>query len=308
MVKDGKQLEHFVSFVEQELVPKGFEVALNRKEFDGDGNQLAEFDIVVRGKVGTGEIAWLIECRDRPSEGAAPGSWIEQLAGRRTRFNFNKVTAVSTSGFSPSARDSAAKADIELREVNSIAPEEFKWLGLEHLTFNEKAHNLRNATLNVVAEQLTPEVEQDLRTLLASATNQTQLLINAAGKRASLLDIFFGVTEKLGLWKPIKAGADPVPVQLVANFNSDDRFHVETSSHGNVEIGSIELDGEIFLRETLIPPTTYKYEGADGAVISEIVTFPVVIAQTPIAVEIHKISGASEMPVILRKLGKDQDG
>jgi len=79
MSSDGKQLEALVSFVERTLVPQGFEVQTNTKVFNDEGIQVAEFDVEVRGKVGTTDIAWLIECRDRPSQGAAPASWVEQL-------------------------------------------------------------------------------------------------------------------------------------------------------------------------------------------------------------------------------------
>ena len=80
-------------------LPVGFEVKSNERVFNDGGIQIAEFDIEIRGKVGTTMIAWLIECRDRPAQGAAPGSWIEQLVGRRNRFGFNKVTAVGVSEF-----------------------------------------------------------------------------------------------------------------------------------------------------------------------------------------------------------------
>lgn len=113
MTSDGKQLEALVSFVEETLVPQGFSVNTNTKVFNDEGIQVAEFDVEVRGKVGTTDIAWLIECRDRPSQGAAPGSWIEQLVGRRARFGFNKVTAVSTTGFAAGAEEFA-----HLRELN----------------------------------------------------------------------------------------------------------------------------------------------------------------------------------------------
>ena len=77
-------------------MPEGIRVTTNDKIYNDEGIQIAEFDIEVRGKLGSMDFSWLIECRDRPSSGPAPGSWIEQLLGRRTRFGFNKVTAVST--------------------------------------------------------------------------------------------------------------------------------------------------------------------------------------------------------------------
>jgi hypothetical protein len=114
MKSDGKQLEALVSYVEKTLLPQGFDVKTNERVYNDEGVQIAEFDVEVRGKVGSTRIAWLIECRDRPSQGTAPGSWIEQLVGRRIRFGFNKVTAVSTTGFAEGVFDFAQREGIEL--------------------------------------------------------------------------------------------------------------------------------------------------------------------------------------------------
>ncbi len=86
MQSSGKQLEGLVAFVEKTLLPQGFDVKTNERIYNEDGIQIAEFDIEVRGKIGSTNIAWLVECRDRPGQGSAPGSWIEQLLGRRIRF------------------------------------------------------------------------------------------------------------------------------------------------------------------------------------------------------------------------------
>ena len=63
MSSDGKQLESLVAFVEETLLPPGFEVKSNERVFNDEGVQVAEFDIEIRGKVGTTSIAWLIEPR-----------------------------------------------------------------------------------------------------------------------------------------------------------------------------------------------------------------------------------------------------
>lgn len=125
MKADGKQLEGLVAFVEKTLLPQGFDVKTNQRIFNEEGVQIAEFDIEIRGKVGSTEIAWLIECHDRPSHGSAPASWIEQLVGRRSRFGFNKVTAVSTTGFALGAIEFAQLQGIEIREVKALSHDEF---------------------------------------------------------------------------------------------------------------------------------------------------------------------------------------
>jgi hypothetical protein len=121
MDNSGKQLERLIQEIEQSLLPKDFEVTLNKPEFNDAGNQIAEFDLVITGRLGSSSIKWLIECRDRPSDGAAPGSWIEQLAGRKRRFNFDKVIAVSTTGFAEGAKEFAEREGIVLRTVRTIA-------------------------------------------------------------------------------------------------------------------------------------------------------------------------------------------
>ena len=130
----GKRLEQLVSDIEQRLAPEGVDVQLNERIFDEQGIQIAEFDITIRGAVGSSSIDWLIECRDRPSDGACAGAWIEQLVGRRSQFTFDKVFAVSTTGFAPSAIQCAERHGIVLRVVDDITDiatdflvREFRW-------------------------------------------------------------------------------------------------------------------------------------------------------------------------------------
>ncbi len=128
----------------------------NERVYDDSGVQIAELDVEVRGKVGSTSIAWLIECRDRPGDGPAPGSWIEQLVGRRTRFGFNKVTAVSTTGFAIGAIEFARSQGIELREVKTLIVDEFKdWLAIRYV------HNVETRTVLQGASILVDESESD---------------------------------------------------------------------------------------------------------------------------------------------------
>src|SRR5262245_36754469 len=103
MPNSGKGLGQLVADIEKTLLPPNFSITTNEKIFDASGVQIAEFDIVIEGDLGSTSMRWLIECRDRPSKGAAPGEWILGLIGRHDFHQFDRVTAVSTTGFSPSA-------------------------------------------------------------------------------------------------------------------------------------------------------------------------------------------------------------
>jgi NADPH-dependent glutamate synthase beta subunit-like oxidoreductase len=76
MATNGKWLEDLVAFVESKMLPSGFKVDTRSPVYDADSSQIvAEFDIEITGKLGSGKISWLIECRDR--QRSAPASWIE---------------------------------------------------------------------------------------------------------------------------------------------------------------------------------------------------------------------------------------
>src|SRR5262245_2379408 len=106
---NGRDLEQLVAVIEKLRLPDGFAIATNRRLFDASGKQIAEFDVVIEGHVGTVPLQCLIECRDRPSEGPAPREWMEQLDSRRRHNGFATVMAVSTTGFSAPAIEFAGR-------------------------------------------------------------------------------------------------------------------------------------------------------------------------------------------------------
>lgn len=120
MDKTGQELEKLIAGIEAQMLPQGFKVEPRQRIVDDSGQQIAELDIVISGALGSSTVKWLLECRDRPSEGAAPAAWIEQLVGRRERFGFDKVFAVSTSGFSKAAVDFAKSKGIVMRTVSLL--------------------------------------------------------------------------------------------------------------------------------------------------------------------------------------------
>lgn len=310
-MNDGKQLEALVAFVEQAMLPDGFDVKTNQRIYNDDGVQIAEFDVEIRGKLGTTEVAWLIECRDRPGSGPAPGSWVEQLVGRRSRFGFNKVTAVSTTGFAEGAREFAQLQGIELRVVEALTPDAFSWLQTAHMSVVEQRTHLKGA--NILVNANTPEdVRAALRQVVVSADGGSAKILRSirTGESSTVANAFLGAVVEKRLFNDmdIQPNAPGKRVTLrVQYINDEDHFVVDTAL-GEVRVEVIVFHGELTAVETLVPiDAATKYRNLEtGDTISQVASFaPHDVAGTQVALEFHRMGEDGETYVVLRKAKSD---
>lgn len=303
MAADGKQLEAVVAFVEEALVPHGFTVTTNRKVVNDDGIQIAEFDVEVRGRVGSTDIAWLIECRDRPSQGAAPGSWIEQLVGRRDRFGFNKVTAVSTTRFAPGAEEFAKSRGIETRVVAAVEPAHFaKWIEFSTFRFVRPVVSLPHARVLISPEE--PEALQQAAEALF-AQNPAPLLYRVIDDRpVEIRQAFMAVlNSQPQLLQNLEPDATQ-PLNLRAQYSGDDHYYLQTGA-GHVRVQAIHFNGEVVARIYEVPmlaSTEYR-DSHTGAPIAQVLTFaPQDIAGMNFSLELHHLAESGETHILLRRV------
>jgi hypothetical protein len=310
MKNSGKNLEGLVAYVEALLLPNGFDVKTNEHVFDEDGIQIAEFDIEIRGKIGSTQIAWLIECRDRPSAGPAPGSWIEQLVGRRTRFGFNKVTAVSTTGFAIGAKDFAANQGIELRVVQSLNPEAFSdWLMARHITQRENRSHLLNAQILLSKDESEINL-QAASELMAKSIGTTEILRSiSTNLKVSLANAFLGLVSSKDMFNGlIPNGGSKVVNLLITYVNDEDHFVLDTPV-GTIRVESIAFNGELSIKEWQVPLViSSEYKNIDSdQLISQTVAYKMQpINGANFDFEIHKLSDTGAMHLVLRNVGNDQ--
>jgi hypothetical protein len=301
---DGKQLEALVSFVERTLVPPGFEVKANSRVFNDEGVQIAEFDIEIRGRLGSTTIAWLIECRDRPGQGAAPGSWIEQLVGRRDRFGFSKVTAVSTTGFAAGAADYARRAGIELREVANLHPSNFKdWLQISEMAQVRRIHDLKHANIFIAPAEADGVRAAAQRTIERTNGNDEFLVAALTNQRATVAQAFMGAVQAEPSAFEGVSVEHPKKVRLLCEYPGDDHFYIQTDL-GNARVGSIEFIGELRIEETKIPVVrTVEYRQAEsGEVISQLASFaPQSVLGVNFTLELHRMGKDGETHVLVRR-------
>lgn len=301
---DGKQLESLVAFVEEKMLPEGFAVVTNQRIYNDDGVQIAEFDVEIRGRLGTTDLAWLIECRDRPGSGPAPGSWIEQLVGRRSRFGFNKVTAVSTTGFAEGARDFAKQQGIELRSVEALTPDAFGWLGLSHMSFLERRANLESARL-LVNESTSEELRAALSDVVKAATGADRILRSVSdGTQHTMAEAFLCAVESANLFADLEPGDPSRRVKIHTQYPNDSDHFVVRTAVGEARIEVIAFEGELVVSETLVPvDVTNRYKNLEtGETISQVAAFaPQDMGGNRVALEFHRMGEDGETYVILRK-------
>lgn len=118
MRKTGKWLERLMHSLERGLISDlKASVTSNVLKY-GKNSQIAEFDLVIRGTLGSNPVSVLVECRDRKRK--ADSQWIELLIGRKLVHGFSTVCAVSTSGFTKGAIELASRFGIETKTVSEI--------------------------------------------------------------------------------------------------------------------------------------------------------------------------------------------
>ena len=296
----GKELEALVKFIESTLLPDGFDVEANERVTNDDGRQIAEFDVIIRGMVGSTDFTWLIECRDRPSGGPAPGSWIEQLVGRRDRFKFNKVTAVSTTGFAAGAKEFAESRGIELREVRSIEPSEFSWIEICDIPYIKRVSKLVRYRL-LVDEAEDGELVAALQSLIADSA--PIMLRTSDGTEVEPNDAFCAA---LGQADDPFAGLEEGQTREVvmhANY-PEKRFTVVTGA-GPIQLPGIVFAGEIWIEKQMIPMVSSALYQRDSGqeTISQLAAFaPIETQHGNFALEFHRMGEKGETHVVVRRL------
>ncbi len=238
-----------VALIEGWLVPGGFSVETRRPVYNDRGHQVAELDIVITGRIGTSSYRALIECRDRPSEGPAPVSWIEQLVGRRQRFAFKSVMAVSTTGFALGAKEYAASVGIELRNLEDLDYEvvadwlpKFAPLCINHGELNAVKIHLRGLEDSVGQEPQLGKFQID----------EQRFVDRLSGQSVSLMDIWRQIVNAPETFDGINVFGVPYKVRIQTSSDLNDRYLVRAEGL-ELHIDRIEIEATLKIEPSTMP-------------------------------------------------------
>ena len=299
MRNSGKKLEGYIKVIEEILSGNEYSITPNKCVFNKAGKQIAEFDIEIKGKIGRTDFRWLIECRDRPSKGPAPGEWIEQLVGRKNRFDFDKVIAVSTTGFAIGAIEYAKDKGIDLRTVKKLTPESFlSWFSATELTVTNAIFNLQGVDIGInpnVSAEARKEINQKIVEI--SSSPNLPILVSTKTKSKSTLNQACKIAWNTILKKHpeiYEEDNEKIPKKtksLICDYpNSKDRYQILISL-GFVDILKITFYGEVSLITENIPiGEVQEYSKIhDNKIISQSINFKFQVNNEKRKLEIHRI-------------------
>ena len=223
------------------------------------------------------------------------------------RFGFNKVTAVSTTGFAAGAAEYGKREGIELREVKALAPKSFYWLWLRETRAIRRLVSLQHIKL-LADEEETEERRSALALVLSKITSDVALLKSTiTGEMVTGARAFLGAVESVGtLFDGLEANGPGRVITLPAQYTDADHFEVETPV-GAIPIRAIVFTGELRIEENAVPlVTTAQYKQTDsGEVISELAAFaPQEFFGQLYAMEMHRMGKDGETHILFRLVGR----
>lgn len=227
MIKNnGKKLEALIGEIEKITNREDCNIEINQRKYAQEGNQLAEFDIIISFLEDGKKVEWLYECRDRKE--TSDGKWIEQLIGRKLLNNFKIVTAVSTANFSPAAIHNAREGDIELRTVEHLPyPDQTIWRNNTKLITYEKTGSLLYLEFFVYPD-ISDELKEYINNFLPDKNDELYLCLDDCHDAIKAIDVFKNICshKDAGVYDILEPN---VPKDVVVIFEHDDseRLNVE---------------------------------------------------------------------------------
>ena len=124
MPKRTNDFQDLIATVYEQITPDGGKVTESGMVFDKDTNTLREVDILVEYRYAHHDFKIVIECRDRSRKDSI--EWIDELVGKTSSLDVNKMVAVSKKGFSESAINKARLNGIDTLTVEEAVETDWK--------------------------------------------------------------------------------------------------------------------------------------------------------------------------------------
>ena len=304
MPRQGRELEKLVATLENLLGETNIEVKSPDYIMGINSGSRREVDISLRTRVGSSDVLIVLETRDRNETDDV--RWIEQLATKREDVLASKIVAVSSSGFTEGAKNTAKRLGIELRAIEDLTLGSIaEWFRVEAFQVFERRGQLLSAEIRV-----NPDQHEFLKKIITEINVRDPFLIHfPSGKKQSILQVWKAtVNQSPQMFDNIEPNGEAIHRAITVKYpNPETRYRISTSIG---EIPVIEILFVVILSITLKSyPTSgiVQYSNVDGETIAQSVKYSVNIGGKAMNFTIHKIEQKTNLVLSVEQLDNPLD-
>lgn len=260
--KGWRQFEVLISQIEKAFGPLGAAVKSPDKIPELASGNLREVDASIRYKVGTVPLLITVECRKRGRKDDV--TWIEQLATKKDSIGASRTIAVSASGFSRAAIDTARLHGIEIRRLGVVGLDEaLNLMGLESLEHHRREFSILGATFFFGPGREIDHHRDVVKQMRAPDRDKSKVLrIVSSGKSVSVHDLFRASMSSFDPHRGIPTDGHRYQRVWGLLFNEGS---VSMKTKGGVEhVTRIEVDLSVWFKR--MPQTAEGFAYSDAAV------------------------------------------
>jgi len=296
--RPGRDFEELIARIERLLSPIGAQIKSPDRLVDKITGQLREVDASVRVPEGKSFKIITIECRDH-KKGKQDDRWIEQIVTKRDKLGVAKTIAVSSSGFSESAKRTAQHYGIELREMSRITDNEiiaswtcFKLSVIGHQFSLRDVEVLDLNAEPIAFESMAPQVIEGFR---EDPTTIPFFRIHGCAEAISAAQFFLAQDEQMTIGRCI-GETFPFPIMLELVAKSSEGLQVLSAS-GWQSVSRVRLFYEVFQEE--VPSDIHQigqYKQGDQ-ILKQTIKSSAVLGDNGIETEVFGTFSDGEWPV-----------
>ena len=306
MPRQGRELEKLIATLENLLGDTNIEVKSPDYVVGVNSGSRREIDVSLRTNVGSSEILVILETRDRNETDDV--RWIEQLATKRKDVLASKVVAVSSSGFTEGARNTAQRLGIDLRSIDEITLESVAtWFQLRGIQVYERHGILNHVILRV--DNLNLETFQDA--LKDLSFKNINLIHAGTGAKFTIVQAWQDVMNQMpDMFDDIEPGGEKKQKIIHVYYEKPDaRFMVNTDA-GDIHLVQIIYQAVLSVELKTYPVSESKvlqYSKSDGGKISQTVKFEVNLRGNDVDISFHKMVHKSDIVLSIQPSKKSSN-
>lgn len=260
MPRAGRDLENIVASLERIIAGTGIEIKSPDYILGVKTNIQREIDISLRAQVGSVKILVIIECRDRKN--VEDVTWIEQLSSKREDVLASKVIAVSSNGFSQTAKTLAQMNGVELRTIEELN----KDLLIEWFKFKIFVDS---AVLTGVEFGVSENDFDELNSVLGKFDIETPVLFDQATEEMKCIskEWLNLAKEKYEILENADKSSNITKLRIIADYETEKKYQLVI---GKTRINIKKIFFYADKKTSIVQPSKYlRYADINGITISE---------------------------------------